>query len=602
MRQAYKDLHDYGIIGDCHTAALVGMDGSIDWFCYPTFDSPSVFAAILDHAKGGHFHIEATEQTTRKQLYFPDTNVLITRFLSDSGVGEVRDFMPIAAREDIGRHRIVRRVTSVRGRVPFRVSCLPAFDYAREEHKVALHKHGAVFQSANRTMALLTGVPLHRSGPEVHAELTLDPGESSTFVFEGVPSPEGYQPLRLEEEEADRTTRETVAYWRNWLASSRYRGRWREMVNRSALVLKLLCYQPTGALIAAPTCSLPERIGGERNWDYRYTWIRDAAFTLYALLRIGFTGEARDFMGWLLARISEKGGSAPLQPVYGIDGRRELGEEILGHLEGYRKSAPVRVGNAAADQLQLDIYGALMDAVYLYNKYGSPISYDLWVHLRGVLDWLCTHWKEPDKGIWEVRSGPHQFVYSNMMCWVALDRGIRLAAKRGFPADLDGWRKTRDAIYEEVMAEGWNEKRQAFVQFYGSEALDASELLMPLVFFVSPTDPRMLKTLEAILQELVFDNLVSRYSLQETQDGLAGSEGTFSLCTFWLVEALTRAGRLDDARVMFEKMLGYANHLGLYAEELSPSGAALGNFPQAFTHLALISAAVNLDRELGGEF
>ena len=602
MRQAYKNLHDYGIIGDCHTAALVGIDGSIDWFCYPTFDSPSVFAAILDHEKGGHFHIEAAEHTTRKQLYFPDTNVLITRFLSADGVGEVRDFMPIATGRETERHRIIRRATSVRGEVAFTLSCRPAFDYARAPHKVVLHKEGAVFRSADQTMALLTKVRLQREGPEVHAAFRLKPGQSSTFVFEGVPSPRGYEPLRLEEHDADRALRDTVRYWRTWLASSKYRGRWREMVNRSALVLKLLCYKPTGALVAAPTCSLPERIGGERNWDYRYTWIRDAAFTIYALLRIGFTEEARDFMGWLLARTSEQQSGAPLQPVYGIDGRRELDEEILAHLDGYRKSRPVRIGNAAADQLQLDIYGAVMDAVYLYNKYGSPISFDLWTHLRRILDWVSDHWKDADKGIWEVRSGPHRFVYSNMMCWVALDRGIRLADKRGFPADVDRWRKARDAIYEEVMAKGWSEKRQAFVQYYGSAALDASNLLMPLVFFVSPTDPRMLKTLDAILRELVFDNLVSRYSMQETQDGLRGSEGTFSLCTFWLVEALTRAGRLEDARIMFEKMLGYANHLGLYAEELSPSGDALGNFPQAFTHLALISAAVNLDRALGGEF
>ena len=282
--------------------------------------------------------------------------------------------------------------------------------------------------------------------------------------------------------------------------------------------------------------------------------------------------------------------------------RRSVEQTHLENVEGYRKASPVRIGNPAADQLQLEIYAALMDAVYLYNHLGSTVSYDLWVHLRRLLNWVCEHWKEADKGIWEVRSGPHQFVYSNMMCWVALDRGIRLAAKRGFPADVDRWRKERDAIYEEVMAKGWSQERQAFVQYYGSRALDASNLLMPLVFFVSPTDPRMLKTLDAILDELVFDNLVSRYSLQETQDGLRGSEGTFSLCTFWLVEALTRAGRLEDARIVFEKMLGYANHLGLYAEEIGPSGEALGNFPQAFTHLAVISAATNLDRALGGEF
>lgn len=597
---AYLPIENYGVIGDLHTAALVGLNGSIDWLCFPRFDSPSVFAAILDDEKGGRFQIAPTsEGVTRKQMYFPDTNVLVTRFLSPDGLAEVTDFMPIGEpAPGHGPHDLVRRVEVVRGSMPLRAFCRPAFDYARAEHRVEAVPDGVRFVSRDLGLGLTASVPLRAEGPAAVADFELRHGERATFLLSALEG--GADPATFSVEETERAFRDTVEYWHRWLARCNYRGRWREMVNRSALALKLLTYEPTGAIVAAPTSSLPAPIGGARNWDYRHTWIRDASFTLYGLIRIGFTDEAYAFMRWLWARLLETDKAGTLQLMYSIEGRHELPEETLDHLEGYRGSRPVRVGNAAYGQLQLDIYGELMDAVYLFNKYGNPIGYDGWMKLRQILNHVCDVWREPDEGIWEVRGGRRHFVYSKVMCWVALDRGLRLADKRSFPADRQRWLENRDTIYEEIMSRGWNPARNAFVQSYGSDSLDAANLIMPLVFFVSPRDPRFLATLDAIQRDLTKGSLVHRYDVQASPDGLEGEEGTFSMCTFWLVEALTRAGRLDEARLLFEKMLSYANHLGLYSEQIGASGEALGNFPQAFTHLGLISAAFNLDRRLDG--
>ena len=589
------------MIGNLHTVALITSDGTIDWYCSPRFDSPSMFASLLDADRGGHFALRpAGGEWQNKQLYFPDTNVLITRFLTPAGVGEVQDFMPVGERMDgTHRDRLIRRVLSVRGRMRFELECAPRFGFGRERHRAERHYGGVLFESPDARVALETETPVEVRDDDVHASFELAAGQSATFILEHVPG--HYETHGHSAEETRELFEHTVEYWRRWLAQSRYRGRWREIVHRSALTLKLLTYAPTGAIVAAPTTSLPEVIGGERNWDYRYTWIRDAAFSLYSLLRLGFTEEATAFMDWLTERLAgmHLQEPSPLQIMYGIDGRREIPERLLEHLEGYRGSAPVRVGNNAATQLQLDIYGELVDSIYLYDKYGTPISHQSWDDLAHMVNWVCENWDQADEGIWETRGGRQHSTYSRLQCWVAVERALRMATARGLPTDRARLEAARDQIYRQIHERGWNKKREAFVQHYDADVLDASVLLMPLMKFIAPQDPRWLSTLHAIGNELTSDSLVYRYNPAATPDGLAGHEGTFSICTFWYVEALARAGRLDDARLIFEKMLTYANHLGLYAEQIGPTGEQLGNFPQAFTHLALISAAVNLDRQLG---
>jgi GH15 family glucan-1,4-alpha-glucosidase len=608
----YQPIENYGIIGNMRTVALVGMNGSIDWYCYPHFDSPSIFGALLDDNKGGRFQIcPVGDEARRKQFYFPSTNILVTRFLLPDGIAELEDFMPVGLPPDSPWYRhLYRRVRCVKGAARMALNCRPAFDYGRQEHRTILNPNGVMFESTDLTVGLSGTVALNEDGHGgVVGEFQLSEGESRVFILRAH-KPTDCLPCTPTDPEAEELFHTTVKYWRKWLSACTYRGRWREQVVRSALVLKLLTFEPTGAIVAAPTTSLPEVIGGTRNWDYRYTWARDAAFTVYGFLRIGFTEEAAGFIRWIRDYASKHfHPSIPVRPLLTVDGDCNIPEQTLEHWEGYRKSAPVRIGNAAAAQFQADVYGELMDSMYLYNKYVSPISYEMWVRIRRRLDWICENWQRPDTGIWEMRNREDHFVYSKVMNWVALDRGCRLADKRALPSNRDRWIQERDRIYEEVMNHGWNEKRQAFTQSYGSDDLDASLLIMPLVFFMAPNDPRMLHTLDAILESpshggLVSDSLVYRYPPEPRIDGLPGEEGTFNMCSFWLVEALTRAGqtipeKLDQARLLFERMLGYANHLGLYAEQTGPQGEALGNFPQAFTHLALISAAFNLDRVLG---
>ncbi len=596
---SYQPIENYGIIGDLHTAALVGRNGSIDFMAFPHFDSPTIFAALLDDAKGGRFQLAPMMgAVTNKQLYLSDSNVLLTRFLGKDGVAEVSDFMPI---KEMGHaHALVRRAKAVKGEVRFRMVLAPRFDYARATHRVETQKGAILFLSdgPDRTaLRLRTSVPVKIVNGDAVAEFKLRHGETKAFVLEQ--AVEGRQSPSTSPHYVADAFKQTLNFWRGWIGRSRYRGRWREIVDRSALTLKLLTSAPHGSIVAAPTFGLPEELGGVRNWDYRYTWIRDASFTIYALMRLGYTDEAGAFMRWIEARCSELNPDGSLQLMYGIDGRHNLPEQELSHLEGYMKSSPVRIGNGAAGQLQLDIYGELMDSVYLHNKYGEPISYDFWGNLVRLINWVAQHWQQPDEGIWEVRGGRQEFLYSRVMCWVALDRGIRLAQKRSFPAPLDLWHRVRDRIYNDIYKNFWDHDLEAFVQHKGSKHLDASCLLMPLVRFISPRDPRWIKTLEAIGRTLVEDSLVYRYNPEHgASDGLAGGEGTFSMCSFWYVECLARSGDLEKARFYFEKALGYANHLGLFAEEIGPLGTQLGNFPQAFTHLALISAAYDLERRL----
>jgi GH15 family glucan-1,4-alpha-glucosidase len=592
-RTGYLPIEEHAIVGDLRTVALVGTDGTIDWYCPARFDAPSLFASLLDSAKGGYFALSCPSNSQPKQLYLPDTNILVTRFLGADAVGEVIDFMvPETSGTAAPRDLLVRQARAVRGSATFELACYPAFDYARAEHSVELIEGvGAVFVSSLGRCVLRTSIPLKVDEDGVRATFTLGEGETLDLQLEW--NGEVRPPVMGE---CDGLFERTTDFWQRWVGQSRYRGRWREMVHRSALALKLLVYHPTGALVAAPTTSLPEQLGGARNWDYRYSWLRDAAFTVYALMGLGFLEEAAAFMEWVQRRCETADLQRDVMIMYAVDGSEHIQEQVLGHLSGYRDSKPVRIGNGAVGQRQIDVYGELMDSVYLFNR-EVPISYDLWTGLAKRLDWLSAHWQEPDEGIWEVRGPRQRFTYSAMMTWVAYDRAGRLARDRGLPAPVERWRKLAASAYKFVQQSCWDGGIGAYVMHPGSKNLDASLLVMPLVKFSGPTDPRLLSTLDRIAGELTSDSLVYRYA-QTGHDGLTGNEGTFNLCSFWYVDALTAAGRVKEARTIFEKMLTYANHVGLYSEEIGPTGEALGNFPQAFTHLALISAATNLDRAL----
>jgi GH15 family glucan-1,4-alpha-glucosidase len=601
---------DHGLIGNMQTTALVSKHGAIDFMCFPRIDSPTLFGALLDEKRGGAFSIgPAGDITEARQMYLPETNVLITRFMSAQAVCEVIDFMPVppsetragpdgepAEEEGEGRNCVIRIVRGIYGKMPLVMSCAPRFNYARIGHEATLSDPNTVrFAPADRGLAitLSASIELRVEGQDAWASFEAKEKESIHFVL-------GEQADREQDaREIETAFKQTIAFWRAWSARATYRGRYREVVMRSALLLKLLSSRIHGAIVAAPTFGLPETPDGRRRWDYRYVWIRDAAFSVYALLRLGYTREARDFIRWIAHRNEGCEPDGSLRVMYAVDGEEAPAETEIDTLYGSGLAPPL-AGNGARKQLQLDTYGALLDAIYLYNKYGEAISHDGWQDTVRTVNYVVAHWEEADHGIWEFRNRRRPLLHSRLMCWVTLDRALRLAQKRSLKAPFAEWFEVRDRIRDDIHSQFWNEELQSFVQTPDSRSLDASVLMMPLVRFIGPKDPRWLSTLDAIGRDLCVDPLVFRYTRGDSLDGLPGEEGGFSACSFWYAEALARADRVDEGRLIFERMLAYANHVGLFSEEVAISGESLGNFPQALSHLALISAAFQLDRSLDG--
>jgi alpha,alpha-trehalase len=630
----YQPINSYGVIGDCHSVVLVSPDGSVDWGCLPDFDSPALFCRLLDAERGGYFQIAPTDRAIPgSQRYLRDSNVLQTRFASIMGEVVVTDFMPVETlsawpyqgmnnntwiREDGSCHCLVRSVECTYGELPVTMTLKVSPDYATSPSKISLAPDnlGAVISGGQQHVGLAV-VGAYRvssftmrveqdaeeANPSLIAQMTLHEGERLLFVVGVGRNAQAARKLvevELHQRNFDWELAHTLHCWRKWIAGCNYHGPYLEEVQRSALTLKMMTYAPTGAIVAAPTSSLPEEIGGVRNWDYRYIWLRDASFTLYALNVLGFTEEARAFTYWL-RRLSYANGE-DLQIMYGIRGERDLAEHELSHLSGYRGSRPVRIGNAAAaHQKQLDVFGEVLDCIHFYRRqgsferYGETLDGPLWELMRTLVEHVCTHWQETDSGIWEVRGGSRHFVYSKVMCWVALDRGIRAAQQLNLEADLPRWRLVRDQIRADILSHGYNTAIGAFTQSYDDDALDASNLLLPLVGFIPPDDPRMRSTVDRIIEHLTdVQGFVYRYL---SDDGLAGSEGTWSVCSFWLVDNLAMQGRLEEARSLFERLLSYAGPLGLFSEEIDTrNNVALGNYPQAYTHIALINSVMNLQK------
>jgi len=687
--QQQLSIDQYGVTGNMKTSCFIGIDGSIDWCCFPQFNSPSIFAKILDTEKGGFFSVRPqVAEYIPKQHYWPDSNVLVTKFLMDEGVGQVVDFMPVSSlssssydnssnsqeqqqeqdnsklfkkvtkRSSILEDTIVRRLEVVHGALNFVMECFPAFNYALDGHSVKVNETGtrAIFKSEKLCLELQSSLPcLKISDSGVVGEFCLNSNVPNqkvcTIVLRQVPDISRESLGESEEwksgqstpecvQLADSALIETISYWQNWVSKISYQGRWREKVCRSALALKLMTFEPTGAIVSSPSTSLPKVIGGPRNYDYRFTWIRDACFALEAFLKLGCFTEATQLMKFMERRCMEdheinksnkqphqqsvateaSGGEnqytaqslgAPLSVMYNIDGSSKSVEEqaeSLDHLRGYKNSRPVRVGNAASTHLEFDIYGELLDVVYRFDQKAAPISYELWKRLRTMVDWVCDHWSKPDASIWEIRGVNQHYVHSKVMCWVAVDRAIKLSLHRSFPCDRERWLQVRDEIFEDVLKNGWNAEIGSFVQCYGSKTLDVSLLILPVVDFLSPHDPKIIATVNAINRSpkkggLVSSTLVYRYDTSSVGSHEGKKEGTFNMCSMWLINALTLAGKTDSrqlhqAQLLFEQMLTYSNRVGLYSEQTSFSGQSLGNFPHCNTHSALINTALSLNAML----
>ncbi|SHN13079.1 glycoside hydrolase family 15 protein [Chitinophaga sp. CF418] len=599
QERPYQRIENYGIIGNLETVALVSLTGSIDFMCFPRFDSPTIFAALLDSTKGGYFSVEPElKDYTSKQLYIPGTAILLTRYFSDCGIAELTDYMPIADVQKENDCTIVRKIKTIRGNITFKVNCVPRFDYGAAKHEAVLknRKNEIIFTPVNDgdvQLRLIADKPLQLKRKNGYAEFTLRESEVAHIVLQAVKKGDtgalegiGYY---------TNIYQGTIVKWREWVGKSTYKGHYGELIQRSAITLKLLTSTKYGSVVAAPTFGIPEALAGNRNWDYRFTWIRDAAFTMYAFLKLGFYDEAAAFIDWIFNLCRE----SQLQLVYNIDGSKAGQEKILKHLDGYKHAKPVRIGNAAAGQRQTDIYGELIDTIYIYNKSFEPITFEFWALIRKQVECVISDWKMPDHGIWEIRNEKREFLHSRLMCWVAMDRAIKIAQHRSFPYPETEWQTVRDEIYNDIYHNFWNKDLQAWVQYKGAKTVDASALLMPLTHFITPLEPRWLSTMKVIDRELRLDVLIYRYRNHlERVDGLDGEEGTFNMCSFWYIEALAKCGELELAIESFEKMIGYANHLGLFSEELGKKGEHLGNFPQAFTHLALISAAVEINKQM----
>ncbi|UZO80093.1 glycoside hydrolase family 15 protein [Aquimarina sp. ERC-38] len=602
---SYYAIEDYGIIGNCKTTALIHKTGSIDFFCFPNFDSPTLFSRLLDHKKGGFFHTQPQiENATIHQTYIQNTNVLLTRYISKEQLVDIIDFMPFDGKTS-GTNEIIRVIKGIEGNTNIQLEIEPTFNYNRDTvQKEVIADNRLKLFCDNKDIApmeIQSSLSFLKGKSEI-SNFTIEKGEAVIFVIK-----------QFDEDTADakeaivsksrEKLRTTVTYWQNWMKTSTYKGDWTPYVNRSALLLKLLTSAEHGSPVAAPTFSLPEVLGGDKNWDYRYTWIRDASFTMYAFIRLGFLSEASQFMMWIQARLEKDllELNKDIQIMYCVNGSRDLTEVELEHYEGYEKSKPVLIGNAAVNQLQLDIYGELLDTIYLFDKYGEEISYSFWSLIVKLVDTVIENWEKPDHGIWEVRESQRHYLYTKVMCWVAVDRAIRLGKKRSFPFPEVEWIKVRDQIFTYVYEEFWNESCNSFVHFKEASTLDLSILIMPLVRMISPYDKKWVATMEAIEDKIMHDVLIYR-NLNDTnpfEDDL--NEGAFIIGSFWFVECLSRAGQLEKAEYYFQKLLTYSNHLDLFAEEIDKDGKFLGNFPQAFSHLGLISTAFSLNRNLKEE-